>query len=134
ALAVVGRLSNAGMVRHGGGARFSAEPLDERRVLGELLLEYFDRNTPAQPAVHRLPRLAQATGGDEPLEAVSTGQRHPDTGTHDLPPARSGPRAFRAATLTRLAVWRPAARGFATLAIATSPRLRGLMVPPAKRL
>src|ERR1700761_8632498 len=73
------------MVEHRGGARLSAEPLDELRVLGEFALEHLDRNAPAQPAVDRLPNLAHATGGDQALQAVPARQRHTNSRAHGPP-------------------------------------------------
>ncbi len=73
------------MVEHRGGACLGAEPLDELGVRREFLFEHLDRDAPAQPAVDRLPDLAHATGGDEPLQAIPARQRHTNSWAHGSP-------------------------------------------------
>src|SRR6202012_4638794 len=85
AFAVVVHLGDPGGIEHRGGACLGAEPLDELGVLGELPLEYLDRHAAAQPAVHRLPDLAHAAGGDEALQAIPARQRHTNSRAHGPP-------------------------------------------------
>ena len=84
-LAIVVHAGDAGVVEHRGGARLNPESLDELGVRGEFLLEHLDRDAPAQPAVHRLPHLAHAAGGDQALQAISARQRHTYSRAHGPP-------------------------------------------------
>ena len=66
---------HVGVGQPGGGDGLAPEPLEERRVGGQLGQQQLHRHRPAQHRVLRLPHLGHAAAGDLVAEAVTAGDQ-----------------------------------------------------------